>query len=211
MAKIPWNYGFIGYVALENFRYVIISINRVGISWLYSLQIDCFLATKCTFLDCFVNMNLGLFQLSSVQSLSRVQLFATPWITACQASLFITISQSSDSRPLSPWCHPATSNICFSYASWHKILSLEHTAGEKQFGFLFLVHWFCKFVEFKASLVPNSTNMAGAGSNIWQSAASFDTSYLLTGFGRVTFSQCPVRAVHGRQQHSADDLFPSIS
>ena len=33
--------------------------------------------------------------LSSVQSLSRVCLFATPWITARQASLSITISQSS--------------------------------------------------------------------------------------------------------------------
>ena len=32
---------------------------------------------------------------SSVQSLSRVQLFATPWITARQASLSITISRSS--------------------------------------------------------------------------------------------------------------------
>ena len=32
---------------------------------------------------------------SSVQSLSRVRLFATPWITACQASLSITISWSS--------------------------------------------------------------------------------------------------------------------
>ena len=31
----------------------------------------------------------------SVQSLSRVRLFATPWIAACQASLFITISRSS--------------------------------------------------------------------------------------------------------------------
>ena len=31
--------------------------------------------------------------LSSVQSLSRVQLFATPWIAAHQASLSITISQ----------------------------------------------------------------------------------------------------------------------
>ena len=30
----------------------------------------------------------------SVQSLSRVQLFVTPWITACQASLSITNSQS---------------------------------------------------------------------------------------------------------------------
>ena len=31
---------------------------------------------------------------SSVHSLSRVQLFATPWIAACQASLWITNSQS---------------------------------------------------------------------------------------------------------------------
>ena len=34
-------------------------------------------------------------QFSSVQSLNRVRLFATPWITARQASLSITISQSS--------------------------------------------------------------------------------------------------------------------
>ena len=32
---------------------------------------------------------------SSVQSLSSVQLFATPWIAVCQASLSITISRSS--------------------------------------------------------------------------------------------------------------------
>ena len=32
--------------------------------------------------------------ISSVQSLSRVQLFATPWITARQASMFITNSRS---------------------------------------------------------------------------------------------------------------------
>ena len=34
-------------------------------------------------------------QFSSVQSLSRVRLFETPWITACQASLSIINSQSS--------------------------------------------------------------------------------------------------------------------
>ena len=33
-------------------------------------------------------------QFSSVQSLSRVQLFETPWTAACQASLSITSSQS---------------------------------------------------------------------------------------------------------------------
>ena len=36
-----------------------------------------------------------LYQFSSVQSLSRVRLFATPWIAARQASLAITISWSS--------------------------------------------------------------------------------------------------------------------
>ena len=37
----------------------------------------------------------GLLCFSSVQSLSHVQLFATPWIAACQASLSITKSQRS--------------------------------------------------------------------------------------------------------------------
>ena len=41
------------------------------------------------------NFKLVLPQFSSVQLLSRVWLFATPWITACQASLSITNSRSS--------------------------------------------------------------------------------------------------------------------
>ena len=40
------------------------------------------------------------FQFSSVQSLSRVQLFATPWTAACQASLSITNSRSPP-KPMS--------------------------------------------------------------------------------------------------------------
>ena len=52
---------------------------------------------------------------SSVQSLSRVQLFATPWIAAHQASLSITISRSllrlTSIEPVMPsshliFCHP---------------------------------------------------------------------------------------------------------
>ena len=38
---------------------------------------------------------LATMRFSSVQSLSRFQLFATPWTAACQASLFITNSRSS--------------------------------------------------------------------------------------------------------------------
>ena len=43
----------------------------------------------------------------SVQSLSRVWLFATPWTAACQASLSITNSRSLlKSCPSSRWCPP---------------------------------------------------------------------------------------------------------
>ena len=40
-------------------------------------------------------LGFSFFQFSSVQSLSRVRLFATPWIAAHQASLSITNSRSS--------------------------------------------------------------------------------------------------------------------
>ena len=43
----------------------------------------------------WLNLNNTLGQFSSVQLLSRVQLFATPWIAASQASLSITNSWSS--------------------------------------------------------------------------------------------------------------------
>ena len=44
---------------------------------------------------CILNNHIIHLQFSSVQSLSRVRLFATPWIAACQASLSITNSRSS--------------------------------------------------------------------------------------------------------------------
>ena len=43
---------------------------------------------------CYVRMCYGYIQFSSIQSLSRVQLFAASWTTACQASLSITNSWS---------------------------------------------------------------------------------------------------------------------
>ena len=50
-------------------------------------------------------------QFSSVQSLSRVWLFAIPWTAALQASLSITNSRVySNSCPLSWWCHPTISS-----------------------------------------------------------------------------------------------------
>ena len=57
-------------------------------------------------------------EFSSVQSLSSVWLFATPWTAAHQAFLSITNSQSPHKPiPLSQWCHPTTSSsvIPFSF------------------------------------------------------------------------------------------------
>ena len=56
---------------------------------------------------------LWLSQFSSVQSLSHVRLLATPWIVACQASLWPpTARVYSNSCPSSQWCHPSSSVFC---------------------------------------------------------------------------------------------------
>ena len=56
---------------------------------------------------------------SSVQSLSHVRLFATPWIAACQASLSIINSRSSlKVTSISRWCHPAISSSVVHFSSY---------------------------------------------------------------------------------------------
>ena len=57
-------------------------------------------------------------QFSSVQSLSCVPLFSTPWIAARQTSLSITNSGvHSNSCPSSWWCHPAISSSVVPFSS----------------------------------------------------------------------------------------------
>ena len=59
--------------------------------WYYNLQ----LSRKLTYVElCSLTMTESSVQFSSFQSLSRVRLFATPRITARQASLSITNSRS---------------------------------------------------------------------------------------------------------------------
>ena len=54
----------------------------------------------------------------SVQSLSRVRLFVTPWIAALQASLSTpTPGVYSNSFPSSRWCHPAISSSVVPFSS----------------------------------------------------------------------------------------------
>ena len=72
--------------------------------------------------------------LSSVQLLSRVRLFATPWITARQASLSITKSQSSPkSHPSSWWCHPAISSSVVPFSSCPQSLPASESFPMSQF------------------------------------------------------------------------------
>ena len=61
--------------------------------------------------SCLTLCNSMDYQFSSVQSFSHVQLIATPWTAARQASLSITNSWSPPKPiPLSRWCHPAISS-----------------------------------------------------------------------------------------------------
>ena len=53
-----------------------------------------------------------------VQSLNHVWLFVTPCTATCQASLSFTISwSSSNSCPLSQWCHPTISSPVVPFSS----------------------------------------------------------------------------------------------
>ena len=71
----------------------------LAITYLFLVSMSMFLTCLICFLGSTskrINMVFffDLFQFGSIQSLSHVQLFATPWTAACQASLSITNSQS---------------------------------------------------------------------------------------------------------------------
>ena len=65
----------------------------------------------------FLGIKCDVSKFNSVQSLSRVRLFVTPWITAHQASLSITNSQSSPKLMCSWWHHPAISSSVIPFSS----------------------------------------------------------------------------------------------
>ena len=82
----------------------------------------------------------------SVQSLSCVWLFATPWITARQASLSITNSRSlySNSCPSSQWYHPAISSSVVPFSSCPQSLPASRSFPMSQ-----LTHEVAKVLEFQ--------------------------------------------------------------
>ena len=89
-----------GYVSTsQSFMWLVfISIYRINLKYF-------FLVAQ------FLNKSLARIQIGVVQSLSRVRLFVTPWIAACQDSPSFTISWScSNSCSLSRWCDPTISS-----------------------------------------------------------------------------------------------------
>ena len=84
---------------------------------------------------------------SSVQSLSHVRLFATPWITAHQASLSMTNSWvwvHSNSCPLSQWCHPTISSSVVPFSSCPQSLPASESFPVSQ-----LFAWGGQILEFQ--------------------------------------------------------------
>ena len=74
-----------------------------------------------------ISIKKGMQSDSSVQSLSHVRLFATPWTAARQASLSINNSRAcSNSCPSSQWCHPTISSSVVPFSSCLQSFPASH-------------------------------------------------------------------------------------
>ena len=88
-------------------------ISLSNLSWYFCLK-----CKKQHWKSWKIPLNYLLHQFSSVQSLSHVRLFVTPWIAARQASMSITNSRSSlRLTSSSQWCHPAISSSVVPFSS----------------------------------------------------------------------------------------------
>ena len=87
----------------------------------------------------------------SDQLLSRVRLFATPWIAAHQASLSITNSRSSLRLcPSSQWCHPAISSSVVPFSSCPQSLPASVFSNESTLRMRWPKYW-----SFSFSIIPS--------------------------------------------------------
>ena len=107
---------------------------------------------------------------SSVQSLSCVPLFATPWTEARQASLSITNSWSSPKLRCIRWCHPAISSSVIPFSSCPQFLP---ASGFFQMSQLFTWGGQSIGVSASASVLPmNTQDWSPLGRTGWISLQS---------------------------------------
>ena len=111
------------------------------------------------------------YQFSSVQSRSRVRLFATPWTAACQASLFITNSRSPP-KPMSTESVMPSSHLILR----HPLLLLPHSfpaSGSFQMSQLFASGGQSFGVSASTSVLPmNIQDWSSLGWTAWISLQS---------------------------------------
>ena len=142
-------------------------------SWLLSVQIlgpplDSFWNSGLETTSPDLYFSMGSF--SSVQSLSHVRPFATPWTTARQASLSITDSGLyPNSRPLSGWCHP---NISSSVIPFSSCLQSLPASGSFQMSQLFTSGGQSIGVSASTSVLPMNTQDWSLGWTGWISLQS---------------------------------------
>ena len=129
------------------------------------------------FLDCS-----GVHQFSSVQLLSRVWLFATPWITAHQAACpSPTLRVHSDSHPSSQWCHPAISSSVIPFSSCPQSLPASESFPMSQ---LFAWSGQSTGVSALASFLPKNTQ--GWSPSEWTGWISLQSKGLSRVFSNTT-------------------------
>ena len=101
---------------------------------------------------------LYLFFLIVVQSLSRVQLFATPWTAAHKASLSFTIS-CSNSCPLSLWCQPTISSSFVPFSSCLQLFPASSGSNPKSlFQWVGSLHQWLKYWSFSSNISPSNAH-----------------------------------------------------
>ena len=119
---------------------------------------------------------------SSVQWLSRVRLFVTPWTAARQASLSTPFpGVYSNSCPLSQWCHPTVSSSVIPFSS---CLQSFPASGSFQMGQLFSSGSQIIGVSASTSVLPmNTQDWSPLG---WTSWISLQSKGLSRVFSNIT-------------------------
>ena len=122
------------------------------------------------------------YELSSVQSLSRVRLFAIPWIVVARPPCpSPSPGVHSDSHPSSQWCHPAISSSVVPFSSCPQSLPASESFPMSQ-----LVSWSGQStgVSVLASFLPKCTQ--GWSLSEWTGWISLQSKGLSRVFSNTT-------------------------
>ena len=156
-------------------------------------------------------LNISFIQFSSVQLLSCVRLFVTPWTTAHQASLSLTNFWSpSKPCPLSWWCHPAISYSVIPFSCPQSFLA----SGSFQMSQLFASDGQTIGVSASTSVPPKNTqDWSPLEWTRWTSLQSKDSQessptpqFKSVNFSVLSFLHSPtLTSIHDhRKNHSLD-------